>query len=358
MKKLLLLVIVSTTALFAQPKTNIAVTDLPGQGVDQASAQIISDRLRNELFKTGSCTVLERGAMQDILKEQGFQQSGCTSDQCMVEIGQMLGVTHLVAGIVGKIGNMYTISVRLIDIKSGKIMYTDNVDCKCQIEDVLTGSVTAIAKKIAQSISPAAASGPALSQQSPFPKTGFLKVETKPDGAQVLLNDSLKGSTPYKSEKINVGEYRLKLDLSGFKPIEETVVIVADKTVGKTYKLEHTQQWQDSVEALNKAAKAVSPPEEKSVRKRSVALKITFGVAAAGAAVAGIIFDSVAKSNIDNDASIKAEYVALNDPSRANEYQQRLDDNLNTAKTMQMVRNVCYGLAGASVVGFGISFAF
>jgi TolB-like protein len=328
---------------------------LAGQGVDQSSSLIISDRLRNELFKTGSCTVLERGAMQDILKEQGFQQSGCTSDQCIVQIGQMLGVTHIVAGIVGKLGSMYTISVRLIEVKSGKIIYSDNVDCKCQIEEVLTGSVPAIARKIAQSIVPAPVSLPAT---PPAPQTGILKVESKPDGAQVLLDDSAKGSTPYQNEKMNVGEYRLKLDMAGFKPIEEKIVIMADKTTNKSYKLEHTQQWQDSVAALEKAAKAVSRQGGKPVRKHSFVPKVIFGVAAAGAAVAGVLVDNMVKGKINNDATIKNEYVSLDDPSRANEYRQKLNDNLNQAKSSQTTRNICYGLAGACIIGFGVSFAF
>ncbi|MDD5675201.1 MAG: CsgG/HfaB family protein [Chitinivibrionales bacterium] len=75
-----------------QTKTNIAVSDLTGQGIDASTAAVISDRLRSELFNTGMVSVLERSQMQEILKEQGFQQTGCTSDQCAVETGQLLGL--------------------------------------------------------------------------------------------------------------------------------------------------------------------------------------------------------------------------------------------------------------------------
>ncbi len=133
----------------AKDKNNVAVSDLTGQGVDQASAAIISDRLRTELFTTGAFKVLERQSMKDILKEQGFQQTGCTSDQCMVEIGQLLGVSHIISGTVGKLGEIFTLNVRMISVQTGEIVYTTSVDCRCAIEDVLTISVPSIAKKIA-----------------------------------------------------------------------------------------------------------------------------------------------------------------------------------------------------------------
>ena len=31
------------------------------------------------------------------MEEQGFQQSGCTSDECAAEVGQLLGVQFMVA---------------------------------------------------------------------------------------------------------------------------------------------------------------------------------------------------------------------------------------------------------------------
>lgn len=152
--------------IFAQAaKLNIAVSDLAGQGIDQSSTAIISDRLRTELFKQGDFTVLERNAMQEVLKEQGFQQTGCTSDACAVQIGQLLGVSYIVVGTVGKLGHLFTVDVRMIDVSNGKIVYSENVDCDCPIEKVLTNSVVSIAQKIGQNIgssSPSAQLSPSM----------------------------------------------------------------------------------------------------------------------------------------------------------------------------------------------------
>ncbi|MDD5672724.1 MAG: hypothetical protein PHC61_01050, partial [Chitinivibrionales bacterium] len=55
-----------------------------GSGVNKEDVELLTDRLNSELFKTDFVTVLERAEIDNILKEQGFQQSGaCTDNQCM-----------------------------------------------------------------------------------------------------------------------------------------------------------------------------------------------------------------------------------------------------------------------------------
>ena len=147
----LTMVIAGTSLLFAEAveKTNIAITELAAEGIEESSVRVISDRLRTELFKTGAFTVVERGQMEEILKEQGFQQSGCASDACVVEVGQILGVKQMVAGSVGRLGGLFTLNIRMIDVATANITHTVNVDCRCPIEDVLTTSTTDIARQLA-----------------------------------------------------------------------------------------------------------------------------------------------------------------------------------------------------------------
>jgi TolB-like protein len=145
-----LLLVLYCSANEASTKTTIALTDLSGQGsVDKSTALVISDRLRSELFNTSAFVVLERGQMQDILKEQGFQQTGCTSDACIVEAGQLLGVKFIIAGSLGKVGSTYTLNLRMIDVETGKIIRAANSDCRCEIDDVLSRTTVDVASKMA-----------------------------------------------------------------------------------------------------------------------------------------------------------------------------------------------------------------
>jgi hypothetical protein len=121
----------------AQERESIAVVDLEGRGISTIEAQTLTDRMRSELVKTGAVTVVERGQMQQILSEQDFQMTGCTSDECAVEIGQMLGVTKMVAGSIGKIGATFTVDLRTINVGTGAIINTMTRDYRGEIDGLL-----------------------------------------------------------------------------------------------------------------------------------------------------------------------------------------------------------------------------
>jgi hypothetical protein len=62
--------------------------------------------------------------MEEVLQEQGFQQTGCTSEECAVEVGQLLGVQNMIGGSIGRVGETFTIDVRMISVQSGVSLVT------------------------------------------------------------------------------------------------------------------------------------------------------------------------------------------------------------------------------------------
>ena len=128
-------------------KTFVAVIDLNGIGVSKSDATALTNRLISELFLTQRYTILERQKINEILNEQGFQRSGCTSSECLVEMGKLLNVAQIISGSVGMIGSYYTIDLRRIDVETGEILRAANVDISGGIEEVLTkGLREAVAK--------------------------------------------------------------------------------------------------------------------------------------------------------------------------------------------------------------------
>jgi len=137
MKKILIAVdLLLFMMLNAQVK--IAVMDFEGKNVPQTDASALTDRLRAELFLTGKFVVLEREKMDAILKEQQFQLSGCTSDACVVEAGQLLAVEQMVSGSVSKVGQTYSVTARLISIEKGNLLGVGTCDLKGDIGDFIT----------------------------------------------------------------------------------------------------------------------------------------------------------------------------------------------------------------------------
>ncbi len=104
---------------------NIAVAKLGASGVSASDAAVIADMLRGELFNTGSFNVIEKRNMEQILAEQAFQQTGCTTQHCAIKLGKLLNVQAMVVGSFGKLMERYIVSIRVVDVESGKVMYAD-----------------------------------------------------------------------------------------------------------------------------------------------------------------------------------------------------------------------------------------
>jgi len=122
---------------WSQEKTAIAILDFEAQGTSQNDANVLTERVRVELFKTDRYTVMERSRMREILEEQGFQQAVCNESECIIQAGHILGVQHMVAGSVQKIGTLHTISLRIVEVATGKVLAMASADCReCTIEDV------------------------------------------------------------------------------------------------------------------------------------------------------------------------------------------------------------------------------
>lgn len=134
----LTLTICTINASQSQSRESYAVLDLEGRGISANEANSLTDRLRSFLVQTNAVTVVERGQMQQILQEQDFQLSGCTSNECAVEVGQLLGVTKMVSGTIGQFGGTYTIDLKIVDVESGAIERSVIRDYKGELDGLLS----------------------------------------------------------------------------------------------------------------------------------------------------------------------------------------------------------------------------
>ncbi len=131
-------------------ETTIAVLDLETQeGVPESYRGPLSDMVRTALFNTRRFRVMERNKMEEILKEQAFQLLDCTSDECAVEMGRLLGVQQMVAGSVSKLGETHTITLRLIDVETGEVLAAEMTSCRCTIDEVISTSIITAARRVA-----------------------------------------------------------------------------------------------------------------------------------------------------------------------------------------------------------------
>ncbi|MFH0920514.1 MAG: CsgG/HfaB family protein [Fibrobacterota bacterium] len=149
MRCLSISVIIVLISLFpVSAQQHVGVLDLEAPGFSATEISVLSNKLRSEMVKTGKFLVLERAQMTVILQEQGFQNTGCTSSECAVEMGQLLGVQIMAGGTVGRIGQTWSITLRLIDVQYGKLLKMVDYEMEGPLDDVLKFGISNAARKL------------------------------------------------------------------------------------------------------------------------------------------------------------------------------------------------------------------
>ena len=125
MKKPLTILLLLFSLVSAQDfRQTVAVIDFDASGISQLEATSLTNRFRTAVGDVGMMRLVERGMMEEVLTEQGFQQTGCTSEECAVEVGQLLGVQNMIGGSIGRVGETFSIDVRMISVQSGVSLVT------------------------------------------------------------------------------------------------------------------------------------------------------------------------------------------------------------------------------------------
>ncbi|MBI4725981.1 hypothetical protein HY768_01945 [candidate division TA06 bacterium] len=149
-------------------KTTLAVMDLSATGISKSDGEILTNALlsylvntnyyeiveRSKRDNTNYYEIVERSKRDEILKEQGFAQSGaCNETACLIEVGQYLSVQKMVGGSVGKFGQTWTVNIRLLDVKTGKVEKACIKNYRGEMDQLLT-YMNDIAQEIVQATGP------------------------------------------------------------------------------------------------------------------------------------------------------------------------------------------------------------
>ena len=73
-------------------KVTVAVMDFDPRGISMLEARTLTDRFATELDATGRAILVDRRSMNEVMQEQGFDEAGCTSEECAAEV---LSLIHI-----------------------------------------------------------------------------------------------------------------------------------------------------------------------------------------------------------------------------------------------------------------------
>lgn len=122
---LLLLVLILASPLFAAESTVTAVSPFENLSADNELNYIgfqISEYLSTAMASIEGVTMVERGMLEKIVKEQSLQLSGLTKDSTAIEVGNLLNARRIITGSYSVSGTTIDINGRIIDVESGKVL--------------------------------------------------------------------------------------------------------------------------------------------------------------------------------------------------------------------------------------------
>jgi len=271
----------------------IAVLDFgTSGGLSEMEAVTLTNRLRSMLVKTNSFVVLERGKMDEILTEQGFQQTGCTTTECAVEVGKMLNVQKMVSGTIGKIGSTWTMDIALIDIQTSHIEKSFFQDYKGEIDGLLS-EMESVAVQIA------GIAGKKEVSKFDEKKTYTLSILSTPTDASIYINDKYAGKTPFEREAKEGLELEIKLEKKNYSDWLGNVSL--NDNVNLNAKLDLSDEYKQ--ELANKAKEQKKDITESDEGSGSTWWWIGGGVVVAGGAAAAILSSSSDDSKNESEAS-------------------------------------------------------
>lgn len=216
LSKILILWIISLNLIVANSKSTIAIVNISSDDFSAKELSVIRNRIETELINLNLFRVVDRANMELILDEQGFQLSGCTSAECAVEVGQLLGVQNILTGSISKIENLIIFQIKIINIESGQIVKSISYDFQGNIVELLTNGIQ---KSLLDLFDLKHAPDKQLNDK------GFLQLIVHPSDALITINDNIYSHEQASSMELSPGLYGIDISSKYYYPYSKEVQI-------------------------------------------------------------------------------------------------------------------------------------
>jgi protein-disulfide isomerase len=183
--------------------------------LDELLLDVVSGALAHEDW-----VVLSDEKTQQALRARGVAPEACDG-ACRIEVARALDTDDFVSGAVEFVDGRFTLSIRVIETGSGSVRATEHMEGR---------NVSALRRAVETSAHRlfvhAGLLGPAIAGN------GTLRVDSAPQGAEVLIGGESIGNTPLK-KSLAAGKYEITIQHEGYEPhlSEATVRAKADTSI-------------------------------------------------------------------------------------------------------------------------------
>ena len=140
-------VIALPTFTAGEQKVTVVVMDLEGVNTEPGEASILSDTVREALFKTGKFKLVDRKLLETALKELKLPQSGLGAEE-LAKVGKAVQAQKIISGKLSVMGNIYIVSLNLVDTETISIENIVSEKCFQCTKDQLFSLVTTCVLKL------------------------------------------------------------------------------------------------------------------------------------------------------------------------------------------------------------------
>jgi len=135
----MVLILGSTGTICAGEK--ISVLDLKPLNVDKVISKILAEHIRDQIYDQGVYEVMSKEDVYAIVdRVQCIQEIGAETDtQCVIDAARELGTRYMVVGTLSKLGETYSIHLRLLDTggKTPGVKRRVSRDCRCPEDELI-----------------------------------------------------------------------------------------------------------------------------------------------------------------------------------------------------------------------------
>lgn len=232
---IIILVVISIFNGFSDELPTVAIMQFEASGMSETDAANITSRFSYELSRVNRFRITEREMMEQILQEQQFQLSGCTSSECVVEVGQLLSVQYMIAGEITKTFDLYSLLVRLISVESGEIIAQVIEDYEGEAKDFITISVRNAALKLAAESGIKSTSN-LIGNATMASSSGQVNFTLNISPVNVYIDGIYSGENISKIVNLSLpmGDHKIKFTANGYQDYEKMITIIRDQSIDYT----------------------------------------------------------------------------------------------------------------------------
>jgi hypothetical protein len=99
----------------------------------QVVSLILSDASREELFKLGIYSLVNRENLVQVMQELSLLQSGLVDEKQAIKLGKWLSANEAVTGRIAQFGNSYILQAKRMDVTTMSTLGLGSLQCTAMI---------------------------------------------------------------------------------------------------------------------------------------------------------------------------------------------------------------------------------